>query len=112
SHKELELQALITRNMAGGVCVVRASDSSIVYANPEFERMFGYGPGETSGERLPAAGDAIYESVQTKKDGTPLWCRVHTSSFDHPDYGTVSVAVYEDITERKRADVLERSLVP
>jgi integral membrane sensor domain MASE1/anti-sigma regulatory factor (Ser/Thr protein kinase) len=112
SHRELELQALIARNMAEGVCVVRASDSAIVYANPEFERMFGYGAGETSGERFPARSEAIYEALQTKGDGTPLWCRVHTSSFEHPDYGTVWVAVHEDITERKRADVLERSLVP
>ena len=29
--------------MAEGVCLIRASDSAIVYANPEFERMFGYG---------------------------------------------------------------------
>ena len=50
SHKELELQGLIARNMAEGVCLVRASDSAIVYANPEFERMFGYEPGRAERE--------------------------------------------------------------
>jgi PAS domain S-box-containing protein len=135
SHQELELQALITRNMAEGVCLVRASDSAIVYANPEFERMFGYENGELDGMhaaalnfrdisaaatqeaheiglRLERSGEATYEVRNRKKDGTPIWCRVHTSAFDHPEYGKVWVAVQEDITELKRAHVLERSFVP
>ena len=33
SHKELELQGLIARSMAEGVCLVRAADSTIVYAS-------------------------------------------------------------------------------
>jgi PAS domain S-box-containing protein len=135
SHKELELQGLIARNMAEGVCLVRASDSAIVYANPEFERMFGYDSGELNGkhvatlnyedgavaatdvargiaQELERSGEATYEVLNRKRDGTPLWCRVHTSAFEHPEYGKVWVAVQEDITERKRADVLERSLIP
>ena len=38
----LELQAVITRNMAEGICLVRADNAVIVYANPKFEQMFGY----------------------------------------------------------------------
>jgi PAS domain S-box-containing protein len=135
SHRELELQALIARNMVEGVCMVRAADSVIVYANREFERMFGYGSGELDGEHvatlnyrdgraaatevargiaaeLERSGEATYELLNKKKDGTPFWCRAHTSSFDHPEHGKVWVAVQEDITEQKRADVLERSFVP
>jgi PAS domain S-box-containing protein len=135
SDKELELQGLIARNMSEGVCLVRASDSSIVYANPEFERMFGYDPGELEGQHVAAlnyevgglaakevartiiqtlerSGEATYEILNKKRDGTPLWCRAHTSEFEHPEYGKVWVAVHEDITERKRADVLERSFIP
>jgi PAS domain S-box-containing protein len=135
SHRELALQGLIARNMAEGVCLVRASDSAIVYANHEFERMLGYSSGELEGKhvstlnyedgrlvpadvargitrKLERSGDATYEVLNRKKDGTPVWCRAHTSSFDHPQYGKVWVAVHEDITERKRADVLERSFVP
>jgi PAS domain S-box-containing protein len=135
SHLELELQGLIARNMAEGVCLVRAADSIIVYANPEFERMFGYDSGELYGmhlaalyhetggaaaadvargitRRLERSGEATYEVQSKKKDGTPFWCRAHTSSFDHPEHGKVWVAVHEDITEQKRADVLERSFVP
>ena len=58
------------------------------------------------------SGEATYEVLNRKRDGTPLWCRAHTSAFDHPEYGKVWVAVHEDITERKRADVLERSFIP
>ena len=135
SHKELELQGVIARNMAEGVCLVRASDSAIVYANPEFERMFGYDPGELNGQNVSAlnyggsevgpaetarqisrqleqSGDATYEVLNKKRDGTPVWCRAHTSAFQHPEYGKVWVAVHEDISERKRADVLERSFIP
>ena len=135
SLQELQLQALITRNMAEGVCLIRASDSAIVYANPEFERMLGYEPGELDGmqaaelnfqklnegamrealeigRELERSGDATYEIENRKKDGTPIWCRVHASAFDHPEHGKVWVAVQEDITELKRAHVLERSFVP
>ena len=135
SHKELELQGLIARNMAEGVCLFRAADYAIVYTNPEFERMFGYDSGELHGkhaetlnymdgslasrgtargitDQLERSGDATYEVLSRKRDGTPFWCRAHTSSFDHPEYGKVWVAVHEDITERKRADVLERSFIP
>lgn len=135
SHKELELQGLIARSMAEGVCLVRAADSTVVYANPEFERMFGYDSGELEGKHvatlnyrdgragpaevargikqtLERLGEADYEVLNRKRDGTPFWCRVHTSSFDHPEYGKVWVAVHEDITERRRAEVLEKSFVP
>jgi PAS domain S-box-containing protein len=135
SHQELALQGLIARYMAEGVCLIRASDSVIVYTNPEFERILGYHSGELSGKHaatldygdggvaakgvareitqmLGRPGESAFEVLNRKKDGTAAWCRVHASAFDHPEYGKVWVAVNEDITDRKRADVLERSFVP
>ncbi|AFZ18018.1 hybrid sensor histidine kinase/response regulator [Allocoleopsis franciscana] len=127
TEARLELQSTIARNMAEGVCLVRAADSAIVYANPKFENMFGYGSGELNGRpvevlnyasdeqsakqvaseimhQLNQYGEATYEVHNVKKDGTPFWCRSHTSRFEHPEYGTVYVAVHEDITESKQAE--------
>jgi PAS domain S-box-containing protein len=134
SHRELALQGLIARNMAEGVCLVRASDSVIVYANPELERMLGYDSGELGGkhvatldyedggsvapgvargisEKLGRSGGAAFEVLNRRRDGTAAWCRVHTSAFNHPEYGKVWVAVHEDITKRKQAEERFRELL-
>lgn len=134
AQQQIELQAVITRNMAGGICLVNADDGTIVYANPKFEQMFGYDPGELTGkhasivnyatEELSAEAinqtiraavlahqEATYEVHNVKKDGTPFWCRATTSVFEHPAYGKVLVAVQQDISEQKKAeDQLRASL--
>ncbi|RZM75718.1 PAS domain S-box protein [Leptolyngbya iicbica] len=127
AEKALQLQAVITRNMAEGICLVRADNGIIVYANPKFERMFGYDSGELNGQPVAvvnhpdaamspevvmgsirdlvlAKKEATYEVYNIKKDGTPVWCEATTAVFDHPDYGTVLVAVQQDISDRKTAE--------
>lgn len=127
-QRALELQDAIVRNMAEGVCLVRADDGVIVYANPTFGAMFGYAPAELEGmavsrlnrddgtERALAAterirgqvraeGVATYEVENVRKDGTPFWCRATTSLLAHPDHGSVLVAVQQDITAAKRAAI-------
>ncbi|MEH2193478.1 MAG: PAS domain-containing protein [Nostoc sp.] len=127
AEQMLELQAVITRNMAEGICLVRTTDGVFVYANPKFEQMFGYEPGELIGRHVSVVnsedehttheavnqaicatviqhGEANYEVENVKKDGTPLWCRATTSIFEHPEYGSVLVAVQQDITEHKQAE--------
>lgn len=130
-HKKIELeqrlQAVIFNNIAEGICLVRAGDAVIVYTNSRFEKMFGYGPGELNGKpvsivnysdktenaeqtakkimgELMEKGMATYDVHNVKKDGTPFWCRATTSTFDHPVFGKVFVAVQGDITELKQAD--------
>ena len=126
-EKHLELQALITQTMAEGICLIAATSSIIVYANPKFEQMFGYGAGELEGQhvsiinyqdqtmdgavvaqelmaQIRSQGSYTYEIQTVKKDGTPFWCQATSSMFDHPDYGPVVVAVQQDITARKQAD--------
>lgn len=121
----LELQAVITRNMAEGICLIHATDSVFVYANPKFEQMFGYEPGELIGQHVSIVnyrdehttpeevyqairtavlqhGESTYEVYNVKKDGTPFWCRAKASVFEHPEYGSVLVAVQQDITEHKQ----------
>jgi hypothetical protein len=127
AEQALELQAVITRNIAEGICLIRAEDGIIVYANPKFGQMFGYAPDELIGQsasivhygnepsqadmitqtlinQVTQSGEATYEIHTVKKDGTPLWCRATTSMFAHPDYGNVLVAVQQDITERKQVE--------
>ncbi len=129
AEQMLELQAVILRNMAGGVCLVRADNGVIVHANPKFEQMFGYGSGELNGQHVSILnyaselvtadevtqsirsavlqnGEFTYEVHNVKKDGTPFWCSATCSVFKHPDYGNVLVAVQQDITERKRTEEL------
>jgi PAS domain S-box-containing protein len=127
AQKTLELQSIIMHNMAGGVCLNKASDLTIVYTNPKFDAMFGYTDGELAGQpvgvlnyvdtevtpdasvldivtQINQNGEAKYEVCNKKKDGRLFWCRVHTSMFEHPEYGTVYVSVQEDVTELKQAE--------
>lgn len=127
AEQMLELQAVITRNMAEGICLVRATDAVFVYANPKFEQMFAYDPGELIGQHVSVVnygdkyhtpedvnqairttilkhGEATYEVHNIKKDGTPFWCSATASVFEHPEYGSVLVAIHQDITEQKQAE--------
>lgn len=123
----LELQAVITRNMAEGICLVRADNALIVYANPKFELMFGYDSDQLNGQHVSIlnytgasvspedvyqairsavlqGGEFSYEVENVKKDGTLFWCSATCSVFKHSDYGDVLVAVQQDITDRKQAE--------
>ena len=131
-EQKLRLQGEIMRNMAEGVAMVRARDSRIVYINRKFSQMFGYAEDELVGQpaavinaptyrdpaeladevRLALARDGVWsgEVHNRRKDGTPFWCWVNISNFEHPEHGPVSVAVHTDITERKAmSEELERS---
>lgn len=115
----------IVANLAEGVCLINPADNSIVYANGEFDRMFGYAPGEvigrpvdilggTVGDGVHLATDAISTSVRKagtwrgellniKKDGTEFWTRTQVSRMPHPEYGVVAIAVHTDVTEIRAA---------
>lgn len=122
----LHFHSEILRNLLEGIALIRATDGTIVYANLQFERMFRYGPGELLGAHVStinAAGEKSQGEVAStiiaelertgrwsgevrniRKDGTDLWCHANVSTFDHPQFGQVWVAVHEDITGRKRAE--------
>lgn len=124
----LKLQSTIVQNMAEGVCLIKDESYTIVYANPRFEEMFGYDLGELNGksittlnyddpnvrvgevsvqidQALKEQGELFTEVHNVKKDGTPFWCSVHIVGLEHPEYGKTWIAVQEDITERKQAQL-------
>jgi PAS domain S-box-containing protein len=123
AEEALRLQSQIAGNMAEGVQLTRSDDGGIIYTNPRFEEMFGYGQGELIGKHvsvLNAPGDRSPEETaeeivkslnetsvwygevhNIKKDGTPFWCRASVSTLEHADHGKIWIAVHEDITEHK-----------
>lgn len=130
-EKQLALQSTIVNTMAEGVCLIRATDNRIIYANPKFERMFGYAIGELENqpisvvnyanspavaaqiaiditEQIKQKGEATYEVHNIRKDGTLFWSRANASVFDHPEHGTIFITVQADITSQKQAEIALR----
>ena len=121
----LRVQGRIIANMSEGVYIIRASDGVIVYTNPKFEQMFGYGPGELVGKNVSIVNaptemtpeetakkiiKALNEKsswrgeiLNIRKDGTPFWCYASVSVFEHPEHGNVWITMHTDITKRKQA---------
>ena len=130
SAESLRLQGETARNLEEGIVLTRARDATIVYANPKFERMFGYDAGELLGRpsstldtgprggssettkriiaTLEAEGKWSGEVHNVKKDGSEFWCSTNVATFDHPEFGRVWISVHADIAERKRAEELLR----
>jgi diguanylate cyclase (GGDEF)-like protein/PAS domain S-box-containing protein len=129
-QEELLTQGEIITNMAEGAFLIRTSDATIVYANPKFEQMFGYHHGEILGKHVSVVNAPTAKSPEAtaneinnalmekgvwsgevkniKKDGTPFWCYINVSTFNHPSYGEVWVSVHSDITKRKEAEAHQR----
>jgi PAS domain S-box-containing protein len=122
----LRLNNEILANMKEGVALIRVDEGVIVYANPCYDSMFGYDSGElvgkhvrivnAPGEKTPEdvaneiiislnqAGEWQGEVHNLRKDGTSFWCDVHVSTFKHPQYGKMWIAVHQDITNRKQVE--------
>ncbi len=122
----MRLQSEISRNIAEGIYLVSVKELRIVYANPNMEKMFGYGPGEMEGKHVsiinaPMGGDPVQTSIQIekalsesgvwrgevlniRKDGTTFWGLASISKTYLPEYGDVFVSLQSDISERKRGD--------
>ncbi|MDH5675633.1 MAG: PAS domain S-box protein [Myxococcales bacterium] len=127
SSPRVSLQTEIIANAAEGVYLVRVADGSIVFCNPRFEQMFGYGPGELLGRPVAIINDphvadpqAVAQSIMAelakhgswrgevrnvKKDGTRFWTEASISTFDHADFGPVWVTIQHDIDARKRKEL-------
>ena len=126
AEEGLRLHSAIVSHMEEGVFLTSVRDGVIVYANPKCEKMFGYEIGELIGKHVSSVNAPTYrdpeitarmisevlirkgswegEVLNMKRDGTPFWCHASVSTFEHHHYGTVWVAIHQDITERKLAE--------
>jgi two-component system cell cycle sensor histidine kinase/response regulator CckA len=123
AEEALRLHATIVDKMAEGLCIVRASDLVILYANARFEKMFGFDPAELRGKSwtsldalasrgggdstpkivasVQARGDWKGEIYNVKKDGSFFWSHATVCELKHSEYGDVWVVVQSDITDHK-----------
>jgi diguanylate cyclase (GGDEF)-like protein/PAS domain S-box-containing protein len=116
-------QQAITNNVMIGIAFLR--DRKIVRCNRRFEELFGYAPGEAldmssrnyyfteeefdkSGRfirALDGTGDMpAFEQWLRRKDGSGFWCRRSGRALEPGNIAKGYVWLFEDITERKRAD--------
>jgi PAS domain S-box-containing protein len=101
------------------------SQRRFVLTSPSFERLFGYAPGEVIGQsaRILFSSDAEFEAIgrevsaatsraetypyetrAVRKDGSLFWCRITAAPLAGSDSTRMLMALYEDVTERKRAE--------
>ncbi|MEM9594965.1 MAG: PAS domain S-box protein, partial [Acidobacteriota bacterium] len=125
SERVHKIQSQVLESMTEGVVLTNA-EGFILYTNPAQDDMFGYGPGELMGQHLRVLGGAPLDSGlddvrrtleehgawagevhHQRKDGGNLVSSVRVTVIDID--GVVHwVSVFEDISERRRAEA-ERS---
>ncbi len=123
-----EQQALLD-NVVVGIAFFR--DRVLQRCSRRFEELFGYAPGEASGaparrfyftDEDYAAGTQAYRELGTdrahareqwlrRNDGSGFWCRVSGRPLDPANPARGAVWLFEDISERRRADEALQRLV-
>ena len=107
--------------MEEGLSLIRLDDRKIVFANRQFEKMFGYQSGELVGKHasilnagstekskkekaaeilvgLESFGEWRGENFNPKKDGTTLLCSTTVLLMEHPVFGQVAASIHNDIS--------------
>jgi PAS domain S-box-containing protein len=118
-----EQQAIFDNAHAG---IVFLKDRVVQRCNEAFERMLGYGPGELTGQSariyypneqlwlshgilwypsnsLPQSFDEEWQ--YQRKDGSHIWCSIHSKLIDPKDSSKGVIALNLDITARKLSQV-------
>ncbi len=121
-QRVLAEQQAIVNNVVIGIAFLR--ERKIVRCNRRFEELFGYGPGEANGlstrryyftdEDFEASGRFIeqlgsgetpdFEQWLRRKDGSGFWCRRTGRALEPGKLAKGYIWLYEDVTQRKRAD--------
>ncbi len=101
--------------------IARKSDGGLLYSNPEYDRAFGFAPGEFTGHKTPdlyfdpADRERVlgifrdngyvenYEVRVKRKDGTPFWINVSLRAVRFLNTDAI-LAASIDLSDRKRAE--------
>ena len=124
AEEQLRLYGEIVEHMAEGIILTRSSDGIIVYNNKSATLMFGALDGELTGKHISILNattekkpveiaDEIIETLNTtgiwegeikniRLNGTIFWCYAQVTSFNHPKFGNVWVAIHQNITDKKK----------
>jgi len=115
-------QEALLNNVVVGISFAR--DRKVLRCNRRFEELFGYDPGEAdgAGTRQFYFTDEEYGSAEShyaemnrglthsreqwmrRRDGSGFWCRMTGRALQSGDPSGGTVWLFEDITDRKRAD--------
>ena len=124
-QRSLTLHRTILDTMCEGVCLVRAADAQVIYANAKFEHIMGYETGELAGqpahvltfadsvadaqhqaratiEHVLTHGEVTYEAPGRCKDGQRIECRATASLLHDDEHGDVVITVQQDITAQRQ----------
>ncbi len=110
-------EQFLLQNMGEGVCLVRAANDEIVFANPRLESMLGREANALEGQSASTIGldvatlkarPHVFEEEQVEKGGKRTWIRTNKIELEHPEFGPVLLITKTDITQR-RTEELDRS---
>ena len=129
-EEDIRLQSRMLQQMTDGILLIGTSDASIIFSNLSAENMFGYGKGKMNGLSMYQINDTDEEYLQQsvndiisilnskgewdgetknlKKDGSSIWCSASITTFTHPVYGEVWLAVHRDINDLKNTETALR----
>jgi PAS domain S-box-containing protein len=121
-------QQLIFDRSVVGIAFIR--NRTFLRCNRRMEEMFGYGPGEMHGQstriyfasqedydamgvrvlkEMQRGDTVIIEDIYRRKNGELFWARLNGTAIDAADPLSGSIWAFEDITERKNAELELRS---
>ncbi len=123
-HRKLaNEQQIILNSTSVGICFVK--ERKVIWANPAFDRIFGYEPGASFNKdtaelyvdiaSYKKIGEEAYSAIMSgvvysqdilmkKRDGSLVWCNLAGQAISPGDLEEGSIWIFQDITERKRGE--------
>ena len=123
-HRKLaNEQKIILNTSSVGITLIK--DRVVLWANPAFDRMFGYEEGSTCGvntevfypdyEQYTSFGNDAYSTIindvifsqdirMKKKDGSLFWCNLVGQVVTPGNLNDGSIWIFHDISDRKRTE--------